>query len=75
MIDVETAFNNRPLSYVEDDIELPVLIPYSLIFLSKNNVLELDPHHIEEVDLRRRARFLKQCKEAMWKRWSRSSSD
>ena len=70
-IDVETALNNRPLSYVEDDVELPVLTPYSMMFLNNNNVPELDPHHIEDGDLRRRARFLKQCKEAMWKRWSR----
>ena len=51
VIDVETALNNRLLSYVEDDIELPVLTPYSMMFLNKNNVPELDPHHIEEVDL------------------------
>ena len=71
VIDVETALNNRSLSYVEDDVELPVLTPYSMMFLNNNNVPELDPHHIEDGDLRRRARFLKQCKEAMWKRWSR----
>jgi hypothetical protein len=30
-----------------------------MMFLNNNNVPELDPHHIEDGDLRRRARFLK----------------
>ncbi len=55
VIDVKTALKR-----------LPVLIPYSMVFLNNNNVPELDPHCIEEVDLRRIVRFLKQCKEAMW---------
>ncbi len=28
VVDVETVLNNPPLSYVEDEIELPVLTPY-----------------------------------------------
>ena len=32
---------------------------------------ELKAHHLESQDLRKQAKFLKKCKQAMWKRWSR----
>ena len=32
---------------------------------------ELEPHHLEDRSLRKRARYLKRCKEADWKRWTR----
>ena len=31
ILDVETQVNHRPLSYVEDDVELPILTPASLM--------------------------------------------
>jgi hypothetical protein len=68
--DVQTALRNGPLSYVEDDTEFPVLTPYSMMLVNKYNVPEMNPHNIEEIGLRRRARFLNQCEKAMWKRWS-----
>jgi len=32
LIDVETQINRRPLNYVEDDVELPVLAPSTFLF-------------------------------------------
>ena len=32
LLDVEVALNDRPLSYVEDDVQLPVLTPCALMF-------------------------------------------
>ena len=32
LLDVETQINRRPLSYVEDDVELPILTPSSFLF-------------------------------------------
>ena len=46
VLDVEIALNNRPLCYVEDDIQLPVLTPNSLLFLRSNQLPELEPHHL-----------------------------
>ena len=71
VIDVETTLNNRPLCYLEDDVELPVLTPYSMMHVNPSYTPELEAYHIEETKLRRRARFLKSCKEAMWNRWRR----
>ena len=63
---MEVTLNNQPLGYVEDDLQLPVLTPNSLLFANSNI---LKSHHIEERDLRRRAKHLLKCKEAVWKRW------
>lgn len=32
LLDMETQINRRPLSYVEDDIELPTLMPSTCLF-------------------------------------------
>ena len=32
LLDVEVALNNHPLSYLEDDAQLPVLTPYAMMF-------------------------------------------
>ena len=70
LLDVEVTLNNRPLSYVEDDPQLPVLTPNSLLFGQPNLLPELEHHHLESPDLRRRAKYLKRCKDAMWRRWT-----
>ena len=70
LLDVEINLNNRPLSYVEDDVQLPLLTPNSLLFVNSNVLPELQPHHVETADLRKRAKHLLKCKEAMWRRWS-----
>ena len=57
ILDIEVALNNRPLSYLEDDVEQPVLTPTKL--------LQINPNVIPE------ATFLRKCKELMWRRWSR----
>ena len=70
VLDVEIALNNRPLCYLEDDIQLPVLTPNSLLFLRSNQLPELEPHHLGEVDLRRGAKYLQKCKQALWSWWA-----
>ncbi len=54
--DIEIALNNR-------------LTPNSI--LQVNCLPELEPYHMKKKDLKRRAKFLRRCKEAMWNRWSR----
>jgi hypothetical protein len=45
------------LSYVDEDIQMPTLTPNSIMFVGSNALPELEPHHLEETDLCRRARF------------------
>jgi hypothetical protein len=65
MLDIQLVLNNRPLSYCEDDIQLPVLTPNMMIFGKPNYLMELSPEDIEERDLRKRAKYLKKCKDAL----------
>jgi hypothetical protein len=71
MLDIQHVLNNRPLSYCEDDIQLPVLTPNMMIFGKANYLMELSPEDIEERDLRKRAKYLKKCKDSLWQRWRR----
>lgn len=50
ILDVEITLNNRPLGYMEDNVELPVLTPNSLLFGQPNILPEMDPSGIEEAD-------------------------
>ena len=74
VLDVEVPLNDRPLSYLEDDIELPVLTPNSMLNINPGQVPILEAHHLEDKELRKRAKILRKCKEAMWKRWTRARS-
>ena len=69
LLDVEVALNNRLLDYVEDDIQLPILTPSSLFCIQPNVLPELGPKHIQDYDLRKRAKYLSKCKDAVWSTW------
>ncbi|XP_028397808.1 uncharacterized protein LOC114521540 [Dendronephthya gigantea] len=71
VLDVEIQLNGRPLSYVEEDIDLPLLTPASFLFQRTNRLPEQEPWREEDVDLRKRSRYLRSCKDALWKRWTR----
>lgn len=51
---VEAAVNNRPLSYVEDDVELPVIIPTTMMYGQSNLLPEIDVTAAEDVNIRER---------------------
>ena len=70
VLDVEVAVNNRPLSYVEDDVELPVLTPVIMMYGQSNLLPEEDADAVENVDLRKRARYVRRCKDVLWSRWT-----
>ncbi|XP_046863260.1 uncharacterized protein LOC124457005 [Xenia sp. Carnegie-2017] len=71
ILDVEVQINRRPLSYVEDDVQLPVLTPELFLFQRSNHLPEQKLWVESDPDLRKRARYLKSCKQALWKRWSK----
>ena len=70
ILDIEVTMNNRPLCYVEEDVQLPTLTPSVFLMLNSNVLPELQPYHIEERDFRKRAKFLMNTKDAMWRRWT-----
>ena len=68
--DVELTINNRPLGYVEDDVQMPILTPNTMLFGQPNSVPDENADEINDRDLRRRARYLNECKRKIWNRWS-----
>ena len=58
LLDVVVALNNRPLSYVEEDVQLPLLTPNMFQFGRPNLLPDPAAHHQENPDLRKRARYL-----------------
>ena len=70
LLDVEITLHNRPLCYVEDDVALPTLTPNLMMFPQSNIIPDLPPHDIDDANLRRRAKHLRKCKDALWRRWS-----
>ena len=70
VLDLEVAVSNRPLSYVEDDVELPVLTPTTMMYGQSNLLPEEDVDVVEDADLRKRARYIRRCKDILWSRWT-----
>ena len=71
ILDVEVQINRRPLRYVDDDIQLSILTPSAFLFQHSNLLPEQEPWREENVDLRRREKYLRSCKDQLWRRWTR----
>ena len=71
LLDVETQVNRRSLSYVEDDVELPILTPSNFLYQRTNHLPEEETWRITDRDIQRRAKYLRTCKDQMWSRWQR----
>lgn len=69
VFDVEVVVNNRLLFYVEDDVEFFVLILVIMMYSQFNFFSEEDVDVVENVDLRKRARYVRRCKDVLWLRW------
>ena len=52
-------------------MQIHLLTPNAMLFLNSNLLPELQPHQIETADLRKRAKHLLKCKEAIWSRWTK----
>ena len=70
ILDVEITLNNRPLGYVEDNVQMPVLTPSAMLYGQHNQLAEEEAEAIEDVNLRKRAKYLKRCKDVLWSRWT-----
>lgn len=71
VLDVEVALNNRLFNYLEEDVQLSVLTPSSMLHINPSHLPELQSHHVPDKDLRKRARYLSICKDMVWNRWTR----
>ena len=71
LLEVETQVNRRPLNYVEDNPDLPILTAATFLFQWTTHLPEEQTWRIPDKDLRRRTRFRQTCKDHMWIRWQR----
>ena len=73
MLDIEVNLNNRPLTYIEDDIAYQPLTPKSIL-LSRDVLLPTDQEVTSEDEgevFRKRQKYVLGCKEAAWRRFHR----
>ena len=70
LMDIEITMNNRPLFYVEDDIQMAILTTNKMIHGIAISELEEDVSSTEDKDLRKRARYIQKCKNLSWQRWT-----
>ena len=69
MLDVEVNLNNRPLTYIEEDLEYSVLTPNSMI-VGRDIKLPNDSPGEEQgsYNWKKQQRYVHKRKEAAWKR-------
>ena len=71
LLDVEITLNNRPLGYVEDDPNMPILTPSAMMMVESNFVPQEGNDMVDDPDLRKRAKYLRSCKDKVWSRWTK----
>ena len=59
--------------YIEDDVQLPVLTPNTLIHGVNIVNLEEASDNIDEYELRKKSRYVQKYKEMAWNRWTSES--
>ena len=68
LLDIEIILNNRPLTYIEEEIDYPILTPNSLILGRDVNFSDAAPHESESETIKKRHKYVKRCNEDLWKR-------
>ena len=70
MLDIEVNQNNRPLTYIEEDLEYSVLAPNSMVLGRNIKLLADSPEEKELCDnWKKRQRYRHKCMEAAWEIW------
>ena len=67
-MEVEITMNNRLFSYVERDIQMPILTPNTMIHGIAISELEEDVSSIAVKDVKKRGRHIQKCKNLAWQR-------
>ena len=69
LLDIEIILNNRPLTYIKEEIDYPILTPNSLILGGDVKFPDAAPHESESeaIKNRHKHKYIKRCKEALWK--------
>ena len=71
ILDTEINLNNRPLMYIDDDIQFPVLAPNILIHGQPIIIPEEQFDDDDDKIIKKRQQYIKCCKDATWNRWNK----
>ena len=63
LLDVEITLNNRPLGYIDDDVERSILMPNVMMLGLPSYPLEESIDLVDNQDLKKRAKYLQSCKD------------
>ena len=58
LLDTEIILNNRPLAYIEEEIDYPILTPNSLILGRDVNLPHAAPHESESETIKKRHKYI-----------------
>ena len=67
LLDVEVNLNNRPLTYIENDIQYQILTPISMLLGQDTVMLEEDPEEDDKNSWKKRQKYIVRCKDAAWR--------
>ena len=62
LLDIEKLLNNKPLNYIEEEINYPILTPNSLILGRDVNLPDAAPNESESETMKKRHKYIKRCK-------------
>ena len=68
LLEIEVNTNNRLLTYIEDNIQYPVLKSNSMILGRETTILGGKPGDEDGGDRKKRQRYIKSCKDSAWRR-------
>ena len=66
LLDIEIILNNRPLTYIEKEIDYPMFTLSSLILGLDVNFSDATLRDSES--MKKQQKYIEQCKKALWKR-------
>ena len=52
------------------DVKFPVLTPVTMMYVQSDLLPEEGADAVENVNLRKRARYVRRCKDVLWSRWT-----
>ena len=68
LLDVEVNLNNRPITYIEDNIQYPILTLNSMLLGRYTVMLEKDPEEEDDRNSwKKRQKYIARCKDAGWR--------
>ena len=57
LLDIEVTLNNQPLTYIEEDIQFPLLTPNMMLLIDNNALLDPEPNENNRQELTKESKI------------------